>query len=87
MRAWLDMTARREAGLETSSKHIAKHRKDVARLYGLIPPSTRVELPDRIGDDARRFLDVALEDFDPKSIGVRSSVEEIHRTFKAIYGI
>lgn len=55
-RAWLDLTARREAGLPVSSSDIKKHRYDVFRLYLSITPGSRFELPDQLRSDLIAFL-------------------------------
>lgn len=38
VRAWLDLTWRREGGEQVDSKHIKKHKNDMFRLYAIIDP-------------------------------------------------
>lgn len=67
--AWLDLTARRQAGEPIDSKDIAKHLKDVALLSSLFRPGTKIPVSARIADDMRRFIDqiCLIEDTKPRS--------------------
>lgn len=57
-RAWLDLTARRDAGdTKVKSDDIKKHRNDVFRLYLSLGAEDRFVLPRALHDDLRRFLD------------------------------
>lgn len=87
-RAWLDLTERKARGEQVDSKDIKKHRNDVVRLYQLIAPATRVELPEKIAGDVRVFLDRAFEDgFEPKQVGVRATNAEVVAALCAVYGV
>ncbi len=88
-RAWLDLTVRRESGEQVDGRDVKKHRNDVVRLYQLIAPAARIELPDTIAEDVRAFLERALDaGFDPKSVGVRGvSVAEVIETLRRVYGV
>lgn len=67
--AWLDLTARRQAGEPIDSKDIAKHLKDVALLSSLFRPGKKIPVSARIADDMRRFIDQIslIEDTKPRS--------------------
>ncbi len=57
-RAWLDLTARRDAGdRHVKGDDIRKHRNDVFRLYQSLAPADRFTLPDRPRADLCAFLD------------------------------
>ena len=58
-RAWLDMVARRAEGGRADSKALRKHRNDVLRLYQLLEPESRIELPKTVARDLAAFLDQA----------------------------
>lgn len=60
--AWLDLTARREAGEDVDSDDIAKHRADVFRLAGTLPGEPCPELPQPILTDLIAFLNAFPED-------------------------
>jgi hypothetical protein len=87
--AWLDLTTRRERGEDVDSKDIKKHRNDVVRLYQLIAPATRVELPRKIAEDLSTFLERAFnDDFKPRSVGVRgATIAEVVATLRDVYGV
>lgn len=57
VRAWLDLTARREAGdRNVKGDDIRKHRNDVFRLLRSLAPAERFELPERPRTDLRAFI-------------------------------
>jgi len=56
-KAWLDLTARRDAGNQTiKSADIKKHRNDVFRLLVAMSPAARVPLPSPIREDLAVFI-------------------------------
>jgi hypothetical protein len=61
-RAWLDLMGRKAAGEVINDKTIKKHKNDVFRLFQLLVPETKVELPGSIGGDLDRFLKAAEAD-------------------------
>jgi len=56
-RAWLDLSHRKEQGEAIDSKNIKKHRSDVLRLYQLLDPERKEDLPAPIQEDMRHFLE------------------------------
>ncbi len=89
-KAWLNLTARRDAGGKVDVKDIKKHKNDVFRLFQVIFPDTRMTLPDSIGDDLQRFLK-AVETDTPQSLkpfGLgATTVGQVFGTLRAIYGL
>jgi len=59
-RAWLDLTWRKEAGESIDAKTIAKHKNDVFRLYRVLDPAFKTDIPKIIGDDVKAFLDAMV---------------------------
>jgi len=55
--AWLDLSARREAGESIDSRNIDKHRSDIFRLAATLPGEAGPTLPDSIVQDLIRFLE------------------------------
>lgn len=55
-RAWLDLTARKQAGEKVDSGDIHKHRTDVFRLAATLPAEPAAELPAMIRSDLAAFL-------------------------------
>lgn len=45
MRAWLDLTARKNDGETIDSKDIKKHKNDILRLMMYVMPDKRIEIP------------------------------------------
>lgn len=57
-RAWLDLTARKNAGAaNVKGDDIKKHRNDVFRLYRSLAPADRFTLPAPLHGDLGKFLD------------------------------
>lgn len=86
-RAWLDLTAQREANERIDEKNIRKHRNDVARLLQLLGPESRYGLPDIVAGDMRSFVEraTAEADFDPKQLKVNITANEVGRRLRAAY--
>ncbi len=70
--AWLDLSARRDAGEQVDARSIRKHANDVLRLSQLLAPTTQIPVEAKIADDLRRFLDAAAGDrtLDPRVLGL-----------------
>ena len=60
-KAWLDLSARKEAGEHVDSKDIKKHKNDVFRLWASTSRETSVSILAGIKEDMQRFL-ALLED-------------------------
>jgi hypothetical protein len=85
--AWLDLTSRRDAGVQISSKDIKKHRNDVIRLSQLIAAAERVQLPAVIHDHLTTFSERALsEGADPGAFGIRGvALADVRSLLEAVY--
>lgn len=70
--AWLELDARSRQGAAIDAKSIRKHAHDILRLSQLLAPATRIELPEKIAGDLRRFLGAAATDasLEPKRLGM-----------------
>ncbi len=86
-KAWLDLTARRNAGEEVKGSDIKKHKNDVFRLFQLLSPANHIELPDGIKEDMRQFIEAVRQEppnlQDLKIKGV--TVEDVFSAFVGIY--
>lgn len=72
-RAWLDLRERKAGGEDIDSRSVFKHRGDVLKLTQLLTPGTRIELPQAIATDMRRFLAQLESELDAallKSLGL-----------------
>jgi hypothetical protein len=88
-RAFLDLTARAEAGEKIDGKNIKKHRNDVFRLVQLLPKNASIELADPIREDLRKFLELAQADatLDPKAFEVPLTRDEAVALLRSAYGL
>ncbi len=88
-RAFLDLAARSEAGERVNSKDIRKHRNDVFRLAQLLTRDARIEMPDPISEDLRRFLNLTQADasLNPKAFDVPFTRDEVGTLLRSAYGL
>ena len=74
MKAWLDLTARKEAGENIDSKDIKKHKNDVLRLAANIDVDKVVPISGKIRIDAVDFMERAKdEEIDVKQLGIKGA--------------
>ncbi len=90
VRAWLDLSARKEAGEKVDSRDIKKHKNDVFRLFQIINPGQRVYIPEAVASDMLHFIDaiseepnLSLKEFGLAGLGVLDVVE----VFRDIYAL
>ncbi|MBA3846594.1 MAG: hypothetical protein H0X45_08110 [Planctomycetes bacterium] len=85
-RAWLDLTARRDAGERIDSHDIAKHKNDVFRLYRILDPEYAVATPPEISADVSAFIDrMGSETLDFKALEIRSSAPDVFAELRRRY--
>jgi len=76
-RAWLDLNRRKKAGEAIDSKSIAKHKNDVFRLYRVIDPASKIDIPRDVCTDMRAFLDaMRSESVDLKNLGIKNQGQD-----------
>ncbi len=89
-RAWIDLTERKNFGEAVDEKNIRKHKNDILRLYQLLTPTQRIELPASIKLDMQYFLD-HFENIEPdtlKNLGIKSTnYKEILSNLRQVYCI
>lgn len=87
-KAWLDLYSRRISGESVDSHDIEKHRKDILRLYAVIAPGTKINLPEKIKADFALFLVEGFRDWMPdmKRLGLgRLSLSDVGNGLRSIY--
>lgn len=85
--AWLDLSARKEAGEQVDSKNIKKHRNDVLNLSGQLTDDP-IALPESIQTDMRAFLALlALEKIDLKAIGLKGTLGDYIERLTLSFGL
>lgn len=86
-RAWLDLTARKQAGEDVDSKSIRKHRNDVLHLSGLLLEEP-VQLPSAIAADMVEFLQrLKNEDVNLNDLGLRRSLAQTIERLRVGFGL
>jgi hypothetical protein len=73
-------------------KSIRKHKTDIFRLAVLLPSEHPVELPDRIKNDLKTFVDSISEELPDKAIFKQMGmgaidVEQVFRQIKSIFSL
>lgn len=88
-RAWLDLSARREAGEPVATVDIKKHRNDIIRLTQLISPADRVALGTDIRRDLTSFVLRALPGgAEPAAFGVAGmSLGDVQMLLTTVYSL
>ena len=88
-RAFLDLSARSEAGGNVGRNDIRKHRNDVFRLVQLLPRDASVVLPGPVRQDLQDFVDQtqADETLDPMAFGVPFNRDEAAGLLRSMYGL
>lgn len=85
--AWLNLSARKEAGEQVDSRNIKKHRNDVLNLSGQLTDDP-IELPESIRADMRAFLALlANEEIDLKAIGLKGALESYIQRLTLSFGL
>ncbi len=88
-RAWLDLTARKEAGDSVDSRDIKKHKNDVFRLFLVVTPDSKVEMPEQVNADMSRFVSaMETESIDLKQFGYRrGTLEQVLADLRGKYSL
>lgn len=72
IKAWIDLSARKELGEQIDSKNIKKHKNDVLRLAANIEPDKKIKVPQIVLDDINKFLEEIKNDpIDLKNLDIR----------------
>ena len=84
-KAWLDLHQR-----NADSRKVNRQRNDVIRLFPLLNPGMRIDIPEAIQDDLKEYLKAIAEDkaINLKDLGIRQFViSEIVKSIERIYGL
>lgn len=87
IRAWMDLSERKEAGDQIDSRDINKHKNDIFRLLVNISPSVTISVNDEVNEDVNRFIDkISTETVDLKSLGIRNArFEDLLDRIRSLY--
>ena len=89
-KAWLDLNRRKDEGERVDSKTVKKHKNDIFRLFQILSPELRIDLPESISQDMQCYLDAISEEPDLvlKPFGLNGlGVLEVVSTLRQIYGL
>jgi len=88
-KAWLDMKALTEKGIAIQSVDVKKHHNDIFRLYQLLSPDRRIELPEPVRKDLQQCVDIiAGETINLLTFGLgNTTLSEVVLNLKKIYGL
>ncbi|MBR6001249.1 MAG: hypothetical protein IK045_00100 [Bacteroidales bacterium] len=67
-KAYLDMTRRKAEGEDEDSYDIEKHKKDVFRMAALLDSVQQVELPSKLLQDMKDFVQIVSDDLPGKEL-------------------
>lgn len=84
-KAWLDLHQRK-----ADSRKVNRQKNDVIRLFPLLNPSMRIDIPEAIQDDLKEYLKAIAEDktINLKDLGISQfGITEIVKSIEQIYGL
>lgn len=88
MKAYLDLSKRRENGEHVDSKNIKKHKNDVIRLGANIEPDDHVQIEGQVKMDAYEFMEkIKTDPVNPKNLGINTDEESILSRIKNCFGL
>lgn len=76
-RAFLEMTKRKKDGESVDRKQIAKHKKDVFRLAGMLAPANKYDIPNTLRMDIENFCNAVESDLPNKDFLSASGFKNI----------
>lgn len=88
MRAWIDLTRRKNEGEHVNSDDIKKHKNDVFRLMNIINPDGTVSVPEVVKADIREFVTrMPQERINLKNLELDMELEDALQVLKDVYGV
>ena len=88
MRAWIDLTKRKNEGEHVNSDDIKKHKNDVFRLMNIINPDETVSAPEVVKADIREFVSkMPQERINLKNLELDMELEDALQVLKDVYGV
>lgn len=86
MKAYLDLSEKKERGEQADLKDIKKHRNDVFKLLQLVPRDKRVTVPSVILEDLRNFIERMRSDPpDMRNLKLGFTLEEALDILEGVY--
>lgn len=88
-KAWLDLTEKKAAGQHVNDRDLRKHRGDVFRLYSIVDPTLRIDLPEKVAAEMSLFFaEVEQAKLDVRQYGIEDvTFAEVMMDYRRIYGL
>lgn len=87
IRAWVDLTDKKNKGEQIDSKNIKKHKNDVFRLLNIVSPNTKYKINSNIHSDINIFIN-AIQDEKPDLSNLNlatNNINDLINLLKTIY--
>lgn len=87
IKAWLDLTNKKQEGLHVNDRDLRKHRADVFRLYAIVDPMARIILPENVSEEVKQFISMMKnETLDLRQYGIGElSIDGVLNGLREIY--
>lgn len=86
IKAWLDLSERKQKGENIDSDDIKKHKNDIFRLSGIILNPTPMDLPAEVKADVEQFCEkIVSEDVDLKNLHIKNTKDNIIQKYKTMF--
>lgn len=86
IKAWLDLSERKQKGENIDSDDIKKHKNDIFRLSGIILNPTPMDLPAEVKADVEQFCEkIDSEDVDLKNLHIKNTKDNIIQKYKTMF--
>ena len=87
-KAWMDLSEKKNRGMDVDSTSIKKHKNDVFRLATLLKEDVHQSLPPEIESDMKLFFrEIEKEQIDLRSLGIRNTKEQLIDLLKSCFSI
>lgn len=88
MKAYLDLSRRRDSGEHVDAKNIKKHKNDVIRLGANIDPGSHVIITGQVRKDAEEFIEkLGTDPVNARQLGVNADTKDIITRIADCFGI
>ena len=87
MRAYCDLSARKEQGEKVDSKNIKKHKNDVLKISQVLSPTVTIHVVEVIKQHMRDFIaEIEGQDINMRSLGLTGiALKDIITLWKKVY--
>ncbi len=89
VKAWMDLSRRKQEGMHVNDRDLRKHKNDVFRLFSIVNPTKRIKVSDSVAGEMNAFVNAMMDlDIDMKELGISDFTKnDILNALREIYGI